>query len=180
MCTVQVLLMTDIGGRAVRPNPNPPRSICRRLFADDLSNALPSPSEFLGRLREDIEKKDKERWNFDFRTETPLPGRYQWVPLRPGAESAPRTRKESVLVTEVRKTTHRKDSQEKTKDSPSPSLRQSSNLGKSTTQSKITDFLLQRKRQRAVSSDLDSPKLKSRRIYAERSADIFSCRSSAT
>ncbi|KAM8877042.1 cyclin dependent kinase inhibitor 1Ca [Synchiropus picturatus] len=33
------------------------------------------------RLKE-ISEQDNQRWNFDFQTETPLPGRFQWVEIQ--------------------------------------------------------------------------------------------------
>ncbi|GFY63519.1 uncharacterized protein TNIN_141771 [Trichonephila inaurata madagascariensis] len=47
---------------------------CRRLFSWSLSDDT-IPAEITAEAREE----QKLRWNFDFQTETPLPGRYQWV-----------------------------------------------------------------------------------------------------
>ncbi|GIX67028.1 uncharacterized protein CDAR_41211 [Caerostris darwini] len=47
---------------------------CRRLFPWPVSD-VSIPAEITAEAREE----QRLRWNFDFQTETPLPGRYQWV-----------------------------------------------------------------------------------------------------
>ncbi|KAF8770216.1 uncharacterized protein LOC129989154 [Argiope bruennichi] len=47
---------------------------CRRLFSWTVSDVA-IPAEITAETREE----QRLRWNFDFQTETPLPGRYQWV-----------------------------------------------------------------------------------------------------
>lgn len=135
MCTVQVLLVPDVMRRTNGPvRADPPRNICRRLFSHDDRPPLASNSQFLNHLRKDLEKRDRERWNFDFRTEMPLPGRYNWVPVGPKAQTE--LSKDSVIKTEASSSTAIKD------DRPSPSLRRTSKISnikkKGALQSKIT------------------------------------------
>lgn len=47
---------------------------CRKLF----TWASPKNSD-IEDLDAEIKEQQRHRWNFDFETETPLPGRYQWV-----------------------------------------------------------------------------------------------------
>lgn len=130
MCTVQVLLISDVMRRTVFDNlvaPRPSaRSICRRLFADDAPVAR-SSSAVLRDLQAGIEKEAKERWNFDFRTGTPLPGRYQWEPVNPVKSRVSST---ESTVTEV-PTTKKTDEKQNT---PTEQM----NRSKNATQSKIT------------------------------------------
>lgn len=180
MCTAQVLLFADVMRRndfGRTSDALPPRYICRKLFADDAPAPRPSRADFLGTLQTQMRKEASDRWNFDFQTETPLPGRYQWVPVRrPGTNSAkgPRTEEPSVVV--VGETESRTEP-----DAESAAIRQSSKTNsaasrksKVVTQSKITDFLLQRKRHRTAELDLTSPKLKFRRINAHLDAQTTS------
>ncbi|KFM62944.1 hypothetical protein X975_06507, partial [Stegodyphus mimosarum] len=90
MCTLEVLLIADVMRRTTRDfdannNDNGvrrgARSVCRKLFACEAPAA--DRSRLLRRMEEQIRKQDSERWNFDFTTETPLPGRYQWVKVSP-------------------------------------------------------------------------------------------------
>ncbi|XP_035226464.1 uncharacterized protein LOC118198799 [Stegodyphus dumicola] len=86
MCTLEVLLIADVMRRTTRDfdannNDNGvrrgARSVCRKLFACEDPTA--DRSRLLRRMEEEIRRQDSDRWNFDFTTETPLPGRYQWV-----------------------------------------------------------------------------------------------------
>lgn len=141
MCTAQVLLFADVMRRNDYASGRisdalPPRYICRKLFTDD----APQPaqrSNLLGTLQAQMQKEASDRWNFDFRTETPLPGRYQWVPVRPGTNPAKVPRSESSVVRETESRTE--------PDTESAAIRQSnktnsaeSRKGKAVTQSKIT------------------------------------------
>ncbi|KAI3376907.1 hypothetical protein L3Q82_000154 [Scortum barcoo] len=64
---------------------NPRESVRRSLFGpvdhDQLRRDLKQ------RLRE-ITEEDSRRWNFDFQTETPLPGRFQWEEVPADQERA--------------------------------------------------------------------------------------------
>ncbi|KAM9861143.1 uncharacterized protein ACBR49_003857 [Aulostomus maculatus] len=50
-------------------------SVCRSLFGPVDHDQL--RRDFKQKLRE-IAQQDSSRWNFNFQTETPLPGRFQW------------------------------------------------------------------------------------------------------
>lgn len=125
MCTVQVLLLPEVGV----PRRDPPSTLRRRLFAEEEEEegaAAERRAQFLSALQEDFERRNRDRWNFDFRTERPLPGRYQWVPLRPSATAQPR----DSVVKEVARAYGQR-----------PTSKGSSGLRaplKTTTQSKIT------------------------------------------
>ncbi|CAD1479805.1 unnamed protein product, partial [Heterotrigona itama] len=63
------------------------RSVRRRLFEDDGDEETPRSSAvednanyILEEARKNRENA-KQRWNFDFENEEPLPGRYEWVRL---------------------------------------------------------------------------------------------------
>ena len=89
MCSVQVLLLPDV----MRREASAPRNVCRRLFAaDGEGSESERRTRFLTAVQRDLEQRDCERWNFDFRAGTPLPGRYQWAPLATDGErsSCPR------------------------------------------------------------------------------------------
>ncbi|EZA50613.1 cyclin-dependent kinase inhibitor 2 isoform X2 [Ooceraea biroi] len=60
------------------------RNVRRRLFQDTDDNNDGEGDNFVNRLlEEDRRQKElcKQRWNFDFEKEEPLPGRYEWVKL---------------------------------------------------------------------------------------------------
>lgn len=130
MCTVQVLLLPEVGV----PRRDPPSTLRRRLFAEkeeEEGAAAERRAQFLSALQEDFERRNREQWNFDFRTEKPLPGRYQWVPLRPSATTA---QSRDSVVKEVARTYGQR-----------PSPKQTNQGSKTTTQSKITgecDFVV--------------------------------------
>lgn len=51
-------------------------SVCRKI----LPWAMPQRSDATLRAADQqLSEQQKRRWNFDFLTETPLPGRYEWV-----------------------------------------------------------------------------------------------------
>lgn len=128
MCTVQVLLLPEVVVR--REQPLTARNICRRLFAPaDDAGVSEQRAQFLTAVQEDLEKRNRDRWNFDFRTETPLPGRYQWVPLCTSA-AQPR----DSTVNEV----PRAYGQRPSSASPRQTNKVSRTQPKTTTQSKIT------------------------------------------
>ncbi|KAF8770323.1 cyclin-dependent kinase inhibitor 1B-like [Argiope bruennichi] len=148
MCTVQVLLFADVMGRTnsvqgVRSG----AGVCRRLFANDPSERA-DPSVFLKRMEDQLRQRDKERWNFDFQTETPLAGRYQWMPV-----SAPAPKKDkTIAVAEA-------SPAQSTSSSMQASKRKRSNTS---TQPKITEFMTKRKR--SSSEEGTAHKLKVRRL----------------
>lgn len=51
-------------------------NVCRQLFA---SVSGKRESIYSSRALQEVMLEQKRRWNFDFETETPLPGRYQWI-----------------------------------------------------------------------------------------------------
>nr|XP_027209556.1 uncharacterized protein LOC113803050 [Penaeus vannamei] len=73
------------------PRSAPPGLPVRRPQASRLRKNLFGPvdhSENLRFVREELEKiakEDSERWNFDFKTEQPKEGRYEWVAVGEGA-----------------------------------------------------------------------------------------------
>ncbi|GFX15592.1 uncharacterized protein TNCV_2130801 [Trichonephila clavipes] len=103
--------------------------VCRKLFANDSTDRT-DPSAFLKRMDAELHMRNMKRWNFDFQTETPLPGRYKWVPVGepvPVMKPAPT----QLQTAEIR-------------PQPSSSSMQASKNKKNTpsTQSKITAILM--------------------------------------
>ncbi|XP_054716132.1 cyclin-dependent kinase inhibitor 1B-like [Uloborus diversus] len=152
MCTVQVLITADVMHNIRRNVVRPPRRICRKLFCDDVrEEAAIDPQAAMRRAVHEISEEAKARWNFDFLSGIPLPGRYQWVPMGAG-----RDRIEEPIVAEVR------TAQTQT-ELPEESTAESSTSKQTTKQSKITDYLHSRKRTRRNSTSVASPKLKKMR-----------------
>ncbi|XP_044002572.1 cyclin-dependent kinase inhibitor 1-like isoform X2 [Aphidius gifuensis] len=63
------------------------RNVRRKLFVDDEESSSGNNQRgaidneanyFVENAKENLEKA-KERWNFDFEKEEPLPGRYEWI-----------------------------------------------------------------------------------------------------
>ncbi|GFT64846.1 uncharacterized protein NPIL_82681 [Nephila pilipes] len=148
MCTVQVLLFADGMGRSTQGVRTGMASVCRKLFANDSAERT-DPTVLLKRMEEQLRRKDTERWNFDFQTETPLPGRYQWMSVRRPVPM----QKQQREVAEVH-------------PQPSCSSMLASKNKKSsfTTQSKITDFMTKRKRRHQEEGSSSSHILKLRRL----------------
>ncbi|GIY25435.1 uncharacterized protein CEXT_654081 [Caerostris extrusa] len=126
MCTVQVLLFADGMGRPGDSQGGVRAGVCRRLFAEDPST---DPSSLLRSMEEQLRNRDKERWNFDFQTGTPLPGRYQWVAVGKASPAAKRT-EERVVAEAVRPQT--------TKTSSTSVQASKGKKNRASTQSKIT------------------------------------------
>lgn len=152
MCTVQVLLFPNAMGRSTQGVRTGAAGVCRKLFAND-STERTDPSALLKRMEDELRLRDKNRWNFDFQTETPLPGRYQWVPVKesiPAMNPVPTQQKREVA---------------KVRPQPSSSMQASKNKKSvPTTQSKITDFMTKRKRRLHEDKSPCPHKLKLRRL----------------
>ncbi|XP_015912079.1 cyclin-dependent kinase inhibitor 1 isoform X2 [Parasteatoda tepidariorum] len=52
----------------------PQSPTCRKIFFDENFKVTPFPE-----ASEEVIEQQKQKWNFDFQTETPLPGRYLWL-----------------------------------------------------------------------------------------------------
>ncbi|KAF7656439.1 hypothetical protein LDENG_00041260 [Lucifuga dentata] len=61
------------------------QAVCRTLFGPVDHEQL---SRDLKQKLEEIEEQDGRRWNFNFQTETPLPGRYQWEQIPASCSAA--------------------------------------------------------------------------------------------
>lgn len=59
------------------------RNVCRKLFADENEDEDERQNYDNLIMEENIRQseRDKEKWNFDFKREVPLPGRYEWIKL---------------------------------------------------------------------------------------------------
>ncbi|XP_075234571.1 uncharacterized protein LOC142332177 [Lycorma delicatula] len=76
------------------PAPDQPSrsNVCRRLFfSEEDEQRFPAGHEdnaansLLEIIRRDNQRA-REKWNFDFETETPLEGRWEWTEVLPGSE----------------------------------------------------------------------------------------------
>ena len=86
-------------GRYAYEFPQPEYDTRRVLFGS------PSAEDSHKKLRRELkalQHENREKWNFDFTTETPLPGRYKWVRGRsktpPEGNTTPPTLKEATNV----------------------------------------------------------------------------------
>ncbi|XP_021001413.1 cyclin-dependent kinase inhibitor 1 [Parasteatoda tepidariorum] len=162
MCTAQVLLLNrDAMRRNFGSDVN--RRVCRKLFETSDPNPV-GPAVFLKKMQEEIRKRDTERWNFDFLTETPLAGRYQWEPVFANKSSSSKkqsTAPESNREERVQQAPVEPIVEEIHKAGPTTQKKKKTGAGASS-QHKITDFMTTKKRRNP--EECSSSKLKVRRV----------------
>ncbi|CAG0885847.1 unnamed protein product [Darwinula stevensoni] len=139
--------------------PRSPDGVSRELFpADDGEKDVSgSKRELLRRLDQDLQdirEMEKRKWNFDFETMTPLPGRYKWVPVRSSSPEGSRTE----FVFNGPPLDHDDGNSDKSEKSGENSHAGSRRRREKSLQTSITDFMHpKRKRQRLFKADESPP-----------------------
>jgi hypothetical protein len=64
--------------KAMDTTPAVKRSVCRRLFDAPTPSEAEENSIALNKLQEQLADFYKQRWNFDFATDSPIDGRFDW------------------------------------------------------------------------------------------------------